>query len=396
MSTRTAPADAALDPRDLLGIDALLSPDERAGRDAVRAFVREQVLPDIEEWYASGAFPRHLIAAVGKMGLLGMHLEGYGCAGRSAVDYGLASLELEAGDSGLRSFVSVQGSLAMFPILVFGSSEQKETWLPRMAAGEAVGCFALTEPAAGSNPAEMTTSARRDGGDWVLDGHKRWSTNASMADVAVVWARTDDGVRGFVVPTDTPGFSAPLIANKHSLRASVSSEVLLSGVRLPADAVLPGVEGLRGPLSCLNEARFGIVWGALGAGRACYEAALDRATTREQFGKPIGAFQLTQAKLVDMVVELQKGLLLALHLGRMKDAGGVAHQQISVGKLNNVREALEVCRSARTILGAEGVTTDQPVMRHMANLESVLTYEGTTEIHQLSIGRALTGLNAFT
>jgi glutaryl-CoA dehydrogenase len=387
---------SAIDPLDVLDVEALLTDDERAVRDEVRAFVRDHVLDEIEEWYARGIFPRHLVRDLGTLGVLGMHLDGYGCAGRNAVSYGLACLELEAGDSGLRSFVSVQGSLAMYPIWRFGSEDAKQRWLPAMAAGEAVGCFALTEPTAGSNPAQMRTFARRDGSDWVLDGHKRWSTNASIADVAVVWAQTDDGVRGFVVPTDTRGVSAPSITNKHSLRASVSSELRLNGVRLPADAVLPGAQGLSGPLACLNEARFGIVWGALGAARACYEAALEHARSREQFGKPIGAFQLTQAKLVDMVIELDKGMLLALHLGRMKDAKRLRHEQVSHGKLNNVREALTIARTARTVLGAEGITTNQPVMRHMANLESVLTYEGTSEVHILALGKALTGLSAFT
>ena len=387
---------SAIDPLDVLDVEALLTDDERAVRDEVRAFVRDHVLDEIEDWYARGIFPSHLVGDLGTLGLLGMHLDGYGCAGRNAVSYGLACLELEAGDSGLRSFVSVQGSLAMYPIWRFGSEDAKQRWLPAMAAGDAVGCFALTEPTAGSNPAQMRTFARRNGSDWVLDGHKRWSTNASIADVAVVWAQTDDGVRGFVVPTDTRGVSAPPITNKHSLRASVSSELLLNAVRLPADAVLPGAQGLSGPLACLNEARFGIVWGALGAARACYEAALEHARSREQFGKPIGAFQLTQAKLVDMVIELDKGMLLALHLGRMKDAKRLRHEQVSSGKLNNVREALTIARTARTVLGAEGITTNQPVMRHMANLESVLTYEGTSEVHILALGKALTGLSAFT
>jgi len=378
---------SAIDPLDVLDVEALLTDDERAVRDEVRAFVRDHVLDEIEDWYARGIFPSHLVGDLGTLGLLGMHLDGYGCAGRNAVSYGLACLELEAGDSGLRSFVSVQGSLAMYPIWRFGSEDAKQRWLPAMVAGEAVGCFALTEPTAGSNPAQMRTFARRDGSDWVLDGHKRWSTNASIADVAVVWAQTDDGVRGFVVPTDTRGVSAPPITNKHSLRASVSSELLLNAVRLPADAVLPGAQGLSGPLACLNEARFGIVWGALGAARACYEAALEHARSREQFGKPIGAFQLTQAKLVDMVIELDKGMLLALHLGRMKDAKRLRHEQVSHDKLNNVREALTIARTARTVLGAEGITTNQPVMRHMANLESVLTYEGTSEVHILALGK---------
>jgi glutaryl-CoA dehydrogenase len=325
-----------------------------------------------------------------------MHLDGYGCAGRSAVEYGLACMELEAGDSGVRSLVSVQGSLVMFPIHAYGSEEQRNEWLPRMAAGEAVGCFGLTEPAAGSNPAEMRTRARRDGGDWVLDGHKRWSTNASMADVAVVWAQTDEGVRGFLVSAGTPGFTTRPITHKLSLRASVSSEFTLDACRLPGDAVLPGVRGLRGPLSCLNEARYGIVWGAVGAARACFESALDYAKGREQFGRPIAGFQLTQAKLVDMLVELTKASLLALHLGRAKDAGTLRPEQVSLGKLNNVREALAIARSARTILGANGITLDYPVMRHAANLESVLTYEGTSEVHTLILGKAITGLDAFS
>jgi glutaryl-CoA dehydrogenase len=324
-----------------------------------------------------------------------MHLEGYGCAGTNAVSYGLACLELEAGDSGFRSFVSVQGSLAMFPIWRFGSEEQKRRWLPPMAAGEVVGCFGLTEPDFGSNPAGMRTSARRDGGDWVLDGTKMWITNGGIADLAVVWARAEDGVRGFLVPTDTPGFSARDIDRKLSLRASVTSELVLDGCRLPGDAVLPDVQGMRGPLSCLNEARYGIVWGAMGAARACFASALEYATTRVQFDRPIGGFQLTQQKLADMLVELSKGTLLALHLGRMKDDGRLTAEQVSLGKLNNVREALAIARAARTILGANGVTLEYPVIRHANNLESVLTYEGTSEVHSLVLGQALTGLSAF-
>jgi glutaryl-CoA dehydrogenase len=324
-----------------------------------------------------------------------MHLEGYGCAGTNAVSYGLACLELEAGDSGFRSFVSVQGSLAMFPIWRFGSEEQKRRWLPPMAAGEVVGCFGLTEPDFGSNPAGMRTSARRDGGDWVLDGTKMWITNGGIADLAVVWARAEDGVRGFLVPTDTPGFSARDIDRKLSLRASVTSELVLDGCRLPGDAVLPDVQGMRGPLSCLNEARYGIVWGAMGAARACFASALEYATTRVQFDRPIGGFQLTQQKLADMLVELSKGTLLALHLGRLKDDGRLTAEQVSLGKLNNVREALAIARAARTILGANGVTLEYPVIRHANNLESVLTYEGTSEVHSLVLGQALTGLSAF-
>jgi glutaryl-CoA dehydrogenase len=386
---------AAPAPSDFLGLDAHLGEGERALRDSVRGFVAERVLGEVGEWFERGELPAGLAKELGALGVLGMHLEGYGCAGRSAVEYGLACLELEAGDSGVRSLVSVQGSLAMFPIHAYGSEEQRTEWLPRMASGEAVGCFGLTEPGAGSNPAEMRTRARRDGADWVLDGHKRWSTNASMADVAVVWAQTDEGVRGFLVPAGTPGFEVRPITHKLSLRASVSSEFTLDGCRLPGDAALPGVVGLRGPLSCLNEARYGIVWGAVGAARACFEAALSYAGEREQFGRPIAGFQLTQAKLVDMLVELSKAALLALHLGRMKDAGTLRHEQVSLGKLNNVREALAIAREARTILGANGILLDYPVMRHAANLESVLTYEGTSEIHILILGKAITGLDAF-
>jgi glutaryl-CoA dehydrogenase len=384
-----------LDPLDFLDLDALLTDEERDVRDTVRKFVADRVLPGIEEWFDAGEFPRDVAPEIGKLGLLGMHLEGYGCAGASAVQYGLACLELEAGDSGFRSFVSVQGSLAMFPIWKYGSEEQKQEWLPRMAAGEAIGCFGLTEADSGSDPASMRTSAKRDGEDWILNGSKMWITNGGIADVAVVWARTDEGVRGFVVPTDTSGFSTKDVARKLSLRASVTSELILEDVRLPSDAVLPGVEGMRGPLSCLNEARYGIVWGAMGAARACFESALEYSKTREQFGKPIGSFQLTQRKLADMLLELDKGTLLALHLGRMKDEGRLRPEQVSEGKLNNVREALGIAREARTILGANGITLEYPVLRHANNLESVLTYEGTSEIHTLVLGKALTGLDAF-
>jgi glutaryl-CoA dehydrogenase len=383
------------DPLDFLDLDRLLADEERAIRDTVRDWVRERVLPGIETWFESGEFPLEVAKELGAMGLLGMHLTGYECAGSNAVSYGLACLELEAGDSGFRSFVSVQGSLCMFPIWKFGSEEQKERWLPRMARGEVIGCFGLTEPDVGSDPGRMRTSARRDGDDWVLSGTKMWITNGSVADLAIVWARTDDGIRGFLVPTETPGFSATDVRRKLSLRASVTSELVLDEVRLPADAVLPGVTGLKGPLSCLSEARFGIVWGSMGAARACFESALAYATTRVQWGKPIGAFQLTQRKLADMAVELNKGTLLALHLGRMKDEDRLAPQHVSMGKLNNVREALDIAREARTILGASGITLEYPVIRHMNNLESVLTYEGTTEIHTLIIGEALTGLRAY-
>jgi len=385
-----------LRPLDLLDLDHLLSDEERAVRETVRDWVKSRVLPEIGEWFERGELPsRELARELGGMGLLGMHLEGYGTAGASAVMYGLACHELEAGDSGVRSLVSVQGSLAMYPIWKFGSEEQKEAWLPRMATGEAIGCFGLTEPDIGSDPASMRTSARRDGSDWVLNGTKMWITNGGVADVAVVWARTDDGIRGFVVPTETPGFTANDIERKISLRASVTSELVLDDVRLPEEAVLPEVTGMRGPLSSLSEARYGIVWGSMGAARACFETALDYARTRTQFGKPIGAFQLTQRKLVEMAVEINKGMLLALHLGRMKDEGRVRPEQVSLGKLNNVHEALAICREARSILGANGITLEYPIVRHMNNLESVYTYEGTHEIHTLILGKALTGLDAF-
>ena len=384
------------DPLDFLGIDAQLSDEERMIRDTVRRFVDERVLTGIEKWFEQGEFPREVATELGSMGLLGMHLEGYGCAGTNAVSYGVASTELEAGDSGFRSFVSVQGSLAMFPIWKYGSEEQKQQWLPQMAAGEAIGCFGLTEPDHGSDPANMRTSAKRDGDDWILNGNKMWITNGGIADVAIVWARADDGVRGFLVPRGTPGFDTRDIHRKLSLRASVTSELILDDCRLPADAVLPEVTGMKGPLSCLNEARFGIIWGTMGAARACYESALEYSKTRKQFDVPIGSFQLTQQKLVNMLVELNKGMLLALHLGRLKDEGKLSPQQVSLGKLNNVREALDIAREARTILGANGITLEYPVIRHMNNLESVLTYEGTSEIHTLILGETITGLRAYT
>jgi glutaryl-CoA dehydrogenase len=384
-------------PLDFLDLDRLLSEEERLIRDTTRSFVTDRVLPEVAGWFERGELPRELAKELGDLGLLGMHLDGYGCAGTNAVSYGLACLELEAGDSGARSFVSVQGSLAMYPIWKFGSEEQKRRWLPPMAAGEVIGCFGLTEPDFGSNPAGMRTSARRDGDDWVLNGTKMWITNGGIADLAVIWARTDDqGVRGFLVPAGTPGFSTRDIGRKLSLRASITSELVLEDCRLPGDAVLPEVHGMRGPLSCLNEARYGIVWGSMGAARACFQSAVEYATTRVQFDRPIGGFQLTQQKLADMLVELAKGTLLALHLGRMKDEGRLAPEQVSLGKLNNVREALQIARTARTILGANGVTLEYPVIRHANNLESVLTYEGTSEVHSLILGQAVTGLAAFT
>ncbi|MFE7223943.1 acyl-CoA dehydrogenase family protein [Nocardioides sp. NPDC057577] len=383
-------------PLQLFDTDSLIGEEDRAIRDTVRRFVEDRIRPEIADWYESGSIPaRDLAKELGALGVLGMHLDGYGCAGTSATAYGLACLELEAGDSGLRSLVSVQGSLAMFAIWRHGSDEQKQEWLPRMAAGAAIGCFGLTEPDFGSNPAGMRTRAVRDGTDWRLTGNKMWITNGSVAEVAVVWAQTDDGIRGFVVPTGTPGFSAPEIKKKMSLRASVTSELVLDDVRLPADAALPEVTGLSGPLSCLNEARYGIVFGALGAARDSLETAIAYSKDRDIFDKPLAAYQLTQAKLADMSLELGKGMLLALHLGRLKDAGSLRAEQISLGKLNNVREAIAIARECRTILGAAGITLEHPVLRHANNLESVLTYEGTSEVHQLVIGRALTGEAAF-
>ena len=382
-------------PLELLGIDHLLTEDERDIQATVRDWVQRRVRPNIADWYERGDLDLGLMREAGELGLLGMHLQGYGCAGANAVSYGLACLELEAGDSGLRSMVSVQGSLAMFAIWKFGSEEQKTTWLPRMATGEAIGCFGLTEADFGSNPAGMRTRAKRDGDDWVINGTKMWITNGSVADVAIVWAQTDDGIKGFVVPTDTPGFSAPKITKKLSLRASVTSELVLEDVHLPRDSMLPEATGLRGPLSCLNEARFGIVFGVLGAARDCLETAINYSISREVFDRPLASLQLTQAKLADMTLELQKGFLLALHLGRLKDDHRLEPRQVSLGKLNNVREALAIARECRTILGASGITLEYPVLRHANNLESVLTYEGTSEVHQLVIGQALTGESAF-
>ena len=392
----TTEARSALDPYDFLDVDGLLDDEERAIRDTVRRFVRERVLPDVGDWFEQGILPRELFGELAQLGLLGMHLDGYGLPGASSVAYGIVCRELEAGDAGVRSAVSVQGSLAMYAIWRWGTEEQKERWLPAMHAGEAIGCFGLTEPDAGSDPGSMRTHARRDGSDWVLNGAKMWITNGTIADVAVVWARTDDGsIRGFLVERGAKGFSAPEIHKKISLRASVTSELVLEDVRVPADAVFPDVTTLRGPLSCLSEARYGIVWGAVGSARACFESALEYARERIVFGKPISAFQLTQQKLAEMALEINRASLVALHVGRMKDAGTLRPEHVSLGKMGNVRGALEVCRSARTILGANGVTLEYPVIRHMNNLESVLTYEGTHEVHTLVVGQALTGENAF-
>jgi glutaryl-CoA dehydrogenase len=393
--TTTARAPRAINPRDFLGIDRQLSDEERDIRDTVRAFVSDRVVPNVGDWFEEGTIPLELARELGTIGVLGMHLEGYGCAGTSATAYGLACLELEAGDSGIRSLVSVQGSLAMYAIHRWGSEEQKLQWLPGMAAGEAIGCFGLTEPDSGSDPASMRTRARRDGADWILHGQKMWITNGSVADVAVVWARTDEGVRGFLVPRGTPGFATQDIHKKLSLRASVTSELLLDDVRLPADAMLPEAKSLAGPLSCLNEARFGIVWGAIGAARACFEAALGYALERKQFDRPIASFQIQQQKLAMMAVEVNRGALLAWHLGQLKDQGRLHPEQVSLGKLANVNAALDVARSARQVLGANGVTLEYPVIRHMNNLESVVTYEGTADVHALVVGGALTGISAF-
>jgi glutaryl-CoA dehydrogenase len=380
---------------DLLNIDDQLSPEERLIRDTVRAFGADRVLPYITDWFETGTLPRGIVPELGKLGVLGMHLTGYGCAGAGAVAYGVACRELEACDSGLRSAASVQGSLSMYPIWRYGSEEQKAEWLPQMAAGEAIGCFGLTEPDHGSDPGSMRTFARRDGTDWVLSGTKMWITNGSIADIAVVWANTVEGIRGFLVPRGTVGFTARDIHKKLSLRASITSELVLDEVRLPADGVLPGVTGLKGPLSCLTEARYGIAWGVTGAARTCLESAIEYARTREQFGKPIGSFQLTQAKLSWMAADLYRSQLLALHLGRLKEAGSVTPVQVSIAKMANVRAAIEIARQARTVLGASGVTLEYPPIRHANNLEAVLTYEGTEEIHSLAVGHALTGISAY-
>ena len=391
----TTVAPPKINPHDFLAIDRQFSDEERDIRDTVRAYVNDKVVPNVGDWFEAGTIPLELARELGQLGVLGMHLEGYGCAGASATAYGLTCMELEAGDSGVRSLVSVQGSLAMFAIHRWGSEEQKQQWLPQMAAGEAIGCFGLTEPDAGSDPAAMRTRAKRDGTDWIVNGSKMWITNGSVADVAVVWARTDDGIRGFLVPKGTKGFATQDIHKKISLRASVTSELLLDDVRLPADALLPEATSLRGPLSCLNEARYGIVWGAIGAARACFEAALAYSLEREAFGRPIAATQIQQSKLSAMAVEVNRGALLALHLGRMKDAGQLAPEHVSMGKLANVNAALEVARAARQVLGANGITLEYPVIRHMNNLESVVTYEGTADVHALVVGGALTGIDAF-
>lgn len=381
---------------DYLDIDSLLTRQEIDLRSQIRQFVDDRIRPNIKSWYEDAVFPQDLVKEMGSLGLLGMHLKGYGCAGRSAVEYGIAAMELEAGDSGIRTFVSVQGSLAMSAISKFGSEEHKQRWLPGMAAGELIGCFGLTEPTAGSDPANMLTRAERKGSGWVLNGAKRWIGLASIADVAIIWGGTDDGIRGFVVPTDTPGFSATPISEKLSMRASIQCDITMEDVHLPGSAALPGVVGLRGPFSCLNEARYGIMWGAMGAARDAYQAVLAYASQRTQFGKPLASFQLTQQKLVDMVLEIQKGTLVALQTGRLKDAGRLRPEQISFGKLNNVRQAIEICRSARTILGGNGITLEHSPLRHANNLESVRTYEGTDEIHTLIMGRAITGIPSFS
>ncbi|WP_026546339.1 acyl-CoA dehydrogenase family protein [Paenarthrobacter nicotinovorans] len=388
-------SDSTTNTSDVLALDSLLTTDELALRETVRDFTAQRIRPNIARWYEDAHFPREIAPELGELGVLGMHLEGYGCPGRTAVDYGLAAMELEAGDSGIRTFVSVQGSLAMTAIHRWGSEEQKEQWLPRMAAGELIGCFALTEPSAGSDPSSMTTFARETTDGWVLDGAKRWIGLASIADVMVVWANTGEGIRGFLVPAGTDGVTATPIEPKLSMRASVQCDVTFDGVELGPEAILPGAAGLRGPFTCLNEARYGIAWGAMGAARDSYEAALEYAGTRLQFGRPLAGYQLTQEKLVNMLVEIQKGTLLALHLGRLKDAGHLEPQQISLGKLNNVREAIKIAREARTILGGNGVTLDYSPLRHANNLESVRTYEGTDEVHTLILGQHITGIGAF-
>lgn len=395
MTSQAKPA--APDPHDFLGLDTELSQEERAIRDTVAAFAAREIRPHIAEWFDQGtiAEPRALAKAFGELGLLGMHLDGYGCAGTNAVSYGIACRELEALDSGIRSFVSVQGSLAMAALHKYGSEEQCQAWLPGMATGDLIGCFGLTEPDAGSDPGSMRTRARRDGSDWILDGTKMWITNGTVADVAVVWANTEQGVRGFVVPTDTPGFRANVVQQKLSLRASITAELVLDGVRLPETALLPHAQGLGAPLSCLNEARYGIVWGAAGAARACYTAALEYAGTRVQFAQPIAGFQLTQRKLADMVVDVNHAGMTALRIGRLKDAGACHHNHVSFGKFANVAAAQRVAAAARGIHGANGITLEYPVMRHMVNLETVATYEGTEDVHALSLGQAVTGISAF-
>ena len=391
----TSSAPPALNPRDFLGLDGQLSDEERDIRDTIRAFVADKVTPYAGDWFEEGRIPLELATELGQLGVLGMHLEGYGCAGASATAYGLACMELEAGDSGIRSLVSVQGSLAMYAIWRWGSEEQKNEWLPRMAAGEAIGCFGLTEPDAGSDPGAMRTRARRNGEDWILNGTKMWITNGSVAEIAVVWAQTDDGIRGFLVPRGTPGFTTQDIHKKLSLRASITSELILDDVRLPSDAMLPEATSLRGPLSCLNEARYGIVWGSVGAARACFESALAYAKERMVFGKPIADTQIQQTKLAHMAVQVNRSALIALQLGRMKDSGVLRPEHVSMGKLNNVNDALDVARSARQVLGANGITLEYPVIRHMNNLESVVTYEGTADVHALVVGGALAGSSAF-
>jgi glutaryl-CoA dehydrogenase len=394
VATTTKPT--ALDPRDFLAIDALLDDEERAIRDTIRKFVRDRVLPDVGDWFERGVLPRELVKELAQLGLFGMHLEGYGLPGASSVAYGLTCMELEAGDAGIRSLVSVQGSLAMFAIWRWGTEAQKQRWLPQMHEGDAIGCFGLTEPDAGSDPGAMRTNARRDGSDWILNGSKMWITNGSIADVAVVWARTEDGqINGFLVERGMPGFEAPEMHRKMSLRASVTSELVFRDVRVPEENRFPEVTTLRGPLACLSEARYGIVWGSVGSARACFEAALDYAKERIVFGKPIAGYQLTQQKLAEMALEVNRATLVALHLGRKKDEGTLRPEHVSMGKMGNVRGALEVARTARTVLGGNGITLEYPVIRHMNNLESVLTYEGTHEVHTLVVGQALTGENAF-
>ena len=380
---------------DFYRTDDLLTEEERLVRSTVGRFVDQRFLPIIADHYERATFPLEILPELARLGVFGMHLHGYGAAGMSNVMYGLACQELERGDSGLRSFVSVQGSLCMFPIHRYGSEEQKQHWLPRMAAGEVIGCFGLTEPEFGSNPAGMATRARRDGKDWILNGTKRWITNGNLAGLAIVWARSEQGIRGFLVEKGTKGFEAREIHHKLSMRASVTSELILDDVRVPAGNELPEAQGLKAPLSCLNEARYGIVWGVLGAAIACYRSALGYSMARMQFDRPIAGYQLTQEKLVNMLTEITKGQLLALQLGRLKDQGSATATQISMAKLNNVREALQIAREARTILGANGISLEYPVMRHMNNLETVLTYEGTSEIHMLAIGEEITGLSAF-